>query len=206
MGDVRPATVEVLLDDPDWYEQLVAGDLTELRCEGLDVRRCHLKDAQLTGSHLGRARFVDCVVEDCELSGVHLDDAALTRVSFLRCRLSGAVFSAARWSDVTFTDCRLDGASLRMVQAEHSRFHECILHQADLTGLVLAHGRFTDCDLTAADFSAARVTDADLRGSRLDGMRGIAGLQRPVLDPEQAVPFSMALMDLHGVVVRDRDR
>lgn len=205
LGEVRPASVAALLDDPDWYELRVSGDLAATRCPGLDVRRSHFVGAELTGSHLSGARLVDCVVEDSEFSGVHLDDAALTRVAFVRCRLSGVVFSAARWQDVTFTDCRLDGASLRMVRAEHSRFTECVLRGGDLYGMVLAHGAFTDCDLTEADFSAARVSDPDLRGSRLDGLRGIAGLQRPVLDPEQAVPFSAALMDLHGVVVRDRD-
>ena len=49
--------------------------------------------------------------------------------------------------------------------------------------------------------TAAAIPDARLHGSTVDGIRGAGGLIRPVIEPDQVLPFSLSLFALHGVVV-----
>ena len=111
-------------------------------------------------------------------------------------------FNASRANDVRFVGCRLDGASYRMVHGERVWFEDCILTEAEFCAAELTRVRFERCDLTAADFSQARIPDADLRGSIVEGLRGVGGLQRPIIDAAQVVPFAYSLMAVHGVVIR----
>jgi hypothetical protein len=37
----------------------------------------------------------------------------------------------------------------------------------------------------------------------VDGIRGVDGLQRPVIDSEQAIPLAWVMLALHGVVIDD---
>mgnify|MGYP000597244612 CR=1 FL=1 len=119
------------------------------------------------------------------------------------CRLAGALFNASRWADVRFVDCRLDGADFRMLTAERVWFERCNLGLAEFRAATITHARFVDCDLTGTEFSQARIADARLHGSRLDGIRGVDGLQRPVITSEQAIPLAWAVLGAMGVVVDD---
>ena len=78
---------------------------------------------------------------------------------------------------------------------------ECDLRNAEFVGAELTGVRFDGCDLTGADFDKARIPDARLHGSTVDGIRGAGGLIRPVIEPDQVLPFSLSLFALHGVVV-----
>jgi uncharacterized protein YjbI with pentapeptide repeats len=191
--------------DHDWYDVEITGSFAGVELDGLAVQCARAASAQFTGAVMERARLIDVVFDQCELSGVRMDDAALTRVEFRDCRLSGAQFAAGRFTDVRFVDCRLDGAAFRMVHGDRVWFEGCVLTEAELYGAELTAARFEHCDLSGADFSQGRIPDASLRGSELLGLRGIGGLQRPIIDEAQVISLAHALMGVHGVVIHRED-
>jgi hypothetical protein len=106
-------------------------------------------------------------------------------------------------NDVRFVGCRLDGASFRMVHGERVWFEDCIL---------------TEAEFCAAEFDPRAVRTLRSHRRRLltgphprrvtcavpivEGLRGVGGLQRPIIDAAQVVPFAYSLMAVHGVVIR----
>ena len=202
LGGLATATRDELLAELDWYDVSVTCELSGAPLCQLQVRGARFSSVPLVSSDLQGARLIDAAFDGCDLSGARFDEAALTRCEFRDCRLSGVQFNAARANDVRFVGCRLDGASFRMVHGERVWFEDCILTEAEFCAAELTRVRFERCDLTAADFSQARIPDADLRGSIVEGLRGVGGLQRPIIDAAQVVPFAYSLMALHGVVIR----
>jgi uncharacterized protein YjbI with pentapeptide repeats len=192
-----------LLADLDWDGVSLQHDFSGCDLGHLHVRGAHCSSSHFVAADLQDARLIDVVLDGCDLSGARLDEAALTRVRFQDCRLSGVQFNAAHLSDVRFVNCRLDGASFRMTRGKRVWFEQSLLSEAEFTAAELAHVRFDHCDLTTADFSQARIPDARLHGSVVDDLRGVAGLQRPVIDGTQAVPFGLLLLGVQGVVIDD---
>lgn len=205
LGTLAEAVSDDLLTDHDWYDVAITGDFAGAELDQLTMQCARGASAQFTGAAMERARLIDVVFEQCELSGTRLEEASLTRVEFRDCRLSGAQFSAGGLTDVRFVNCRLDGSSFRMTHGDRVWFEGCVLTEAELYGAELTAARFDRCDLTGADFSHARIPDASLRGSQLHGLRGIGGLQRPVIDEAQVLPLAYSLMTVHGVVIHQED-
>ncbi len=205
LGTLVAADSDALGLDLEWYGVMVSGDFTACDLDQLVLQGGRCTTAQFTAAVMERARLIDVAFDGCDLSGTRIEDAALTRVEFRDCRMSGAQFNASRLTDVRFTNCRLDGASFRMAKGDRVWFDECVLTEAEIYGAELTGARFEHCDLSRADFSQARIPDASLRGSELDGLRGVGGLQRPVIDEAQIVPLAYSLMGLHGVVVHIED-
>ena len=201
IGSVQEMARADLLTDLDWQDVSVVDDLSNCDLGQLHAQGVRCVSATFVGADLQQARLIDSVFEGCDLSGARFDDGALTRVEFRGCRLSGVQFNASRVNDLRFVGCRLDGASFRMAHGERVWFEQCVLTEAEFTATEVVGARFDHCDLTAADFSQARIGDASLAGSVLEGLRGVGGLQRPVIDATQVVPFAYSLMAMHGVVI-----
>lgn len=192
-----------LLADLDWDGVSVQHDFSGCDMGGLHVRGARCVASHFVAAELQQARLIDVVFERCDLSGARLDEATLTRVRFQDCRLSGVQLGAAHLTDVRFVNCRLDGASFRMLRGRRIRYESSLLPEAEFADSELSFVHFEHCDLTGTDFSQARIPDAHLHGSVLDSLRGIQGLQRPVIDSAQTVPFALQLLSMHGVVVDD---
>lgn len=203
IADLTAIDRTLLLDELEWHDLDVGHDLTGEVLERVEMRGTRCVDASFTGADLRAARLIDVEFVQCECSGARFDESSATRVVFRDCRLSGALFNAGRWTDVRFVDCRIDGADFRMLSAERVWFERCNLGLAEFRAATIANARFIDCDLTGTEFSQARIADAHLHGSRLDGIRGVDGLQRPVITSEQAIPLAWAVLGAMGVVVDD---
>ena len=202
IDSVQDATRAELIADLDWQNASVSEDLSNCDLGQLRTQAARCASATFVGADLQQARLIDTLFDGCDLSGARLDDTALTRVEFRDCRLSGVQFNASRLNDVRFVGCRLDGASFRMAHGERVWFEQCVLTEVEFTATEIVGTRFEHCDLTAADFSQARIGDASLIGSVVAGLRGVSGLQRPIIDASQVVSFAYSLMAVHGVVIR----
>ncbi len=130
-----------------------------------------------------RGRFVDC-----DLSNAEWELPSLTDVSFERCRMTGFRLLQGRGGPVSFENClgrylQVDGCQFRK-----SRFTDCQLVEASFIRCRLPGAVITGCDLTNSVVSGSQFPKADLRGSRIGGLRAtwdeLAGV---ILDPEQAV-------------------
>jgi uncharacterized protein YjbI with pentapeptide repeats len=104
---------------------------------------------------------------------------------------------------VTFADCKLDDANLRLAKLQRLRFASCVLAGAELVGAQLDRVAFPASDLAGADLSNARCTEVDLRGARLDGLRGVSSLAGATIGSDQLIGFAPALAQALGIAVRD---
>lgn len=205
LGAVAPMERSDLLANPDWQDVEITHDLSAESLDQVSLRSVRCVDSQFVGTDLRGARIVDTAFERCDLAGARIDEATLTRVEFRECRMSGVQFNASRLGDVRFVGCRLDGANFRMVVGDRLWFEDCDLVGAEFFAAQVAGARFDGCRLTGTDFAQARIPDPSLVGSVVDGIRGIDGLQRPVIDQSQVLPLAFVLMTVHGVVIKDDD-
>ena len=131
----------------------------------------------MTGAHVR-----DTQLRDCDLANADLRDARLRRVEVHGGRLTGAVLIGADLGELLIEDCRADlatlaAAELHNVQLAAAELHNvrlasCDLRSTDWQEAQLRAVCFEDCDLSGADLSRGRFVDVELRGCRLDGIRG----------------------------------
>jgi uncharacterized protein YjbI with pentapeptide repeats len=161
--------------------------------------------ARQAGDDFARARLVDVELERCDLSGCDLSEAAFHRVRLTDCRATSIELGGATWRMVTVHDCRFDDANFRGMQLEQSRVEGSNCARADFGGARLDRVQFPDCDLSGADFSNARCSEVDLRGARLDALKGIGSLRGATIGPEQLYVLAPGLAAAVGMSVREPD-
>lgn len=190
-------------DGSSWSDALLTGDRPDLD-RRLVLSGCRIHRSSLVGAQLDGSRLVDVVIDGADLAGVRWTDSSFTRVEFRDARLSGAQLAEARLRDVRFVGCRLDDANLRAVRGERVRFEDCRMQRVDMIGAQFDRVAWWDCDLTDAEVSTIRLTDAQLHGSTLDGLRGAQSLAPISIDDQQFTALAVHLLTAMGVVVDDR--
>jgi uncharacterized protein YjbI with pentapeptide repeats len=154
--------------------------------------RCELRRVRLTAAVLRGATLIDVTLDDCELSGAGLHEATLTRVAIRAGRAIGADLSATSLGHVRITDVRLDDVNLRLAELEHVVVEDSSLVEGDCAEAKLRAVTFQRCDLTALDLGKVGVEGRlDLRGSRIDGMKGVAALRNVRIGVDQVVPYAV---------------
>jgi uncharacterized protein YjbI with pentapeptide repeats len=168
------------------------GEAVGLRVEG----------ARHAGESFAGARLVDVELVRCDFSGCDFSESVWRSARLVDCRLSAVELTQAKLRDVAFSACRLDDANLRMSTFTGTRFEECDLQGAEIRAATLDTVVFPRSDLRRADLSQVRAKDVDLRGARLDAMKGIGSLRGATIDVEQCVALAPALADALGINVR----
>lgn len=185
------------------WECVHAGGDVEVGAElaGVDIRESDWADADLAGRHLSGLHCRDVRFDRCDLSGAVLDAATLTRVLFTDCRLTGVVLNGATLQDVHVRGGRADMAYLRMAKANFLLVEDSPLREVDCYQATLAHTAFLGCDLRGANFQDCRLTDVDLHGSNLDGLRGALSLRGASIGIDQILPLAPSLLADAGISV-----
>ncbi|HEV7525419.1 MAG TPA: pentapeptide repeat-containing protein [Acidimicrobiia bacterium] len=158
-------------------------------------------DSRHAGVAFARARLVDVELVRCDLSGCDFSESVWDRVHLVDCRASAIELPQANLRHVTFVDCKLDDANLRLGRLQRVRFDACLLGAADFMGTQLDDVVFDRSDLAGADFSSAKTAAVDLRGARLDGLRGIGALAGAKIGFDQLVGLAPALAQALGLQV-----
>ena len=181
----------ISLSAPNWAGSSAAHVLVE---------KVVFKRANLNQSRFNKPRLVDCQLESSDLSGMDWEQARFRRVAFIGCRLIGAQLLDAEFEDVTFKDCSLENAvflssKFKAVCFENCRLREASFENADCSGVIFDH-----CDLTRADLRLVKLSGADFRGSRLDGMQvGAQELEGAIVDSSQTIQIA----SLIGLLVKE---
>jgi uncharacterized protein YjbI with pentapeptide repeats len=170
--------------------------------EAVGVR---VEGARQPGESFERARLVDVELVRCDLSGCDFSESIWHRVQLVDCRLSSVELPQARLRDVTFTNCRLDDANFRLSALEGVRFDTCACSAAEFIGAQLERVVFNGSDLAFADVSQMRCADVDLRGARLDGLRGVGALSGATIGADQVVVLAPALAQALGMRIAPVD-
>ncbi len=185
------------------------GVLTDADLDGADLAhtrfvRCTLQRVRLTAADLRGATLIDVTLEDCELSGVGLHEATLTRVAIRAGRAVGADLSNASLGHVRVVDVRFDDVNLRFASLEHVVMEDTSLVEADATEATFQAVALHRCDLTRLELGKVKVEGRlDLRGSRLEGTRGVAALRKVRIGTDQVVPYAVRVFAETEVVIDD---
>ena len=151
---------------------LIDRDLSGLNLAGADLSRANLTRANLVGASLEGAVLFGATLDHAELLKANLRGADLTQASASGAGFGGADLEEAnlfnaRLTGATFTQANLKGVDARTADVSGARFRECCLHDADCSQSVLCETDLGESDVTGATFEGA-----DLRRSKLSGLRG----------------------------------
>lgn len=196
--DLEPAPPA--LESGDAWDGVRAGADVEVGEAVFDaqLRATIWTDAQLVGRRLAGLTGADVRFVRGDLAGLVIEDCELTRVVFESCRLSGAIFAGATLQEVEFVDCIASRADFRMASLRRAAASGTNLREADFYGSRLTDVRFSSCDLSGAGFQTARPERLDLRGSTVEGLRGVDSLGETRIDEGQVLPLGAALIGALG--------
>jgi uncharacterized protein YjbI with pentapeptide repeats len=204
----EPPTEPVELGAVERGGEYFDATLTDRDLDGADLAhvrlvRCVLTRVRLTAAELRGSTFIDVDLVDCELSGATLHETTFTRVAWRTGRAIGVDLSKASLGHVRVGDVRLDDANLRFASLEHVVVEDSSLVEADALEARLASVALRRCDLSRFDLTKATVDGLDLRGSRLDALRGAAALRRVRIGSDQVVPYAVSVFSETLVTVED---
>lgn len=205
VAELRILTPGLDRRDLDPIEEPPVDDMTEALVEGACWRGNELDAAQvrqsyLIGVDLGDAAWRAVTVQGCrfervDLSGARLDGLTLDRCEFIGCRMTGLQLINSTIRNVIVEDCRLDYASLVRVRATGAvAITGCSLDRARLDGCTLPGAAVTNCPMAAIELVDCVLRDADLRGSDLSTLSGLASLRGAVIGAEQLAPLAEILV------------
>jgi uncharacterized protein YjbI with pentapeptide repeats len=94
---------------------------------------------------------------------------------------------------------------MRESKAERVELDDCVLREVDFTGAAWSDAVIKDCDLSGATVTNVRWAGARLHGSRLEGVIDPTSLRGVVIDPGQALPLGLQLLDALAITVDHGD-
>jgi uncharacterized protein YjbI with pentapeptide repeats len=139
---------------------------------------CSFRNVEAADVAVQSTRFVECRFLDCDLSLVRLTDTTITGCRFEGCRISGVDWTRARWPKHTvaganrFVRCDLSSSTFSGIHLGSIVMRECRLGGSTFREASLPGADLSDSEAAGADFSGA-----DLRRTRLVGVRDL------VVDP-----------------------
>jgi uncharacterized protein YjbI with pentapeptide repeats len=175
------------------------GEHAGVQSEG-EIAYASLADVGLGETRFAPLRLVDVLMARCNLSNAQWRDVEMSRVELDGCRAVGFACSG-KLDDLYAVDTRFDMATVRLERGRAwTVFERCSFKDAVIGGS-LDQVIFRDCDLSGAEFDATSARGADVRGSRLDGVRGLMTLRGATLDGDQAREAAEQLAVEAGFVV-----
>lgn len=184
----------------DWYAfrseredhsgaRFVDCDFTELRTEGSIFSGCVFRNVRFNVSTHINSAFDNCRFEHCNFFDATFEGCKFTGSLFVGSSLKPVRVKGGNWSFVS-----LVGADL-----QRGFFSEVNFTEADFTNADLRNTGLRDCRLANIAWSGARLREADLRGSTLEGIEGEEfNVRGAVVDVAQA----LVIAEAHGAVIR----
>jgi uncharacterized protein YjbI with pentapeptide repeats len=133
--------------------------LKGLQLDAIDFTEVNLRYADLSGSSLNLAQFVNA-----DLTGAVLDGCSLVKADFQRATLIGTKLMRGTNLEGVIMGANLEGADLYRAKLDASN-----LTQAILIGANLSRASLRDAILEGANLRAATATGADFDGACLTG-------------------------------------
>lgn len=166
----QPRTVNRFLVQA--FEKALRLKLEEAAAKGekepVDLARCHIDHAVLTGlnltkadlgfTHLRGADLTYCNLEHARGYEVHIEKARLSRSTLTDARLHKARGSEAQFHDATMNSVKLQEATLREAEFYGAKLQEAHFEKADLRG-----AKFDQADVTKAYFTEAILDEKAMK-------------------------------------------
>jgi uncharacterized protein YjbI with pentapeptide repeats len=195
-------TIADLLDDPLIVDAEVTGaQLAVADATGFEITQSRLSAVDLSDSTLPRLQISDATFTDCNLANARTREFSARRSAFVRGKLTGMHAIDGTLSDVEFSNVRLDLAQFTRVTLTRVVFQSCVLREVDFSNVTFDQARFIDCDLSRATFERMRVTNSELRGCTLTGLRGLAQLKGVAMEWNDIVGNAELLAAELGIAI-----
>jgi len=182
LGDITGLAVH----DADW---------SRLQATDRDISGCRLTNVSLADAHFEDGRITNTVFDDCDLASARWTNLKIDRCVFRGSRLMGMQARKIILGDVVFERCRFDYATLAGLQATGAvAFVDCMLRETTIEDSRLPGAVFADCPMPGARLARTKMRGADLRGSTIDTLTGIACLTGTTLDNTQIPQLTQAFL------------
>ena len=176
-------------------------------------------DADLSGTDLSGATFLECVLDDVTLTDVGLRgarfvDSRLTasfatsligarstwsRVLIERPRWGSAELFDAGIESVTIRGGKIDFLNLRGANLRDVLIEDAAITELDLAGVTATRVAIRNCRIETIDFTRATCVDVDLRDISFSRVLGIEGMRGTILNEIQLLEFAPILAGLLGI-------
>ena len=195
-----PSDLPVAAAFADGHDTTIAGQwITGIDMRGRACGTLRVEASVLERVNLGESSFGSIVLKDvrligCELANLRTRGFTLTRVEFIDCRMTGLSGGVVDARDVLIREgdqryCQFRFSRFKAAEFDSCNFEEADFQDTDFTGAV-----FRRCNMRNVEMGKAKLYDADLRGSMVDGMHiGLEGLRGAVVDPAQAMSLALLM-------------
>lgn len=171
----------------------------------MDLVDAEYNGDDFTGETMEHSEFVRCRFTGVRFAGTFLGETRISDTEFAHCDLASTDFAQCSLRNVTFVDCRASDANFRMTRLHKVRFDACALVEADFLEAEMTRVAFPSSDCRAINMTGVRATDVDLRGARLDGLKGVSALRGVTIGTDQLVTLAPELALALGLVVLPPD-
>jgi len=184
----RPAAIPDSLDElaldglegETVLEQVELGDsdLSAVHAPGVAIRESRLRGTRLAGAGLEGLELTDVELRGCDLANLRAGpQGGWIRLAASNCRMTGLTFTDGVLRDVSLHGCRIDLASFGGARLLRVTFEDCDLSQTDFLEAELDGVRFIGCEMAGTDLRGAKLHRCELRGNRMEGLRGVERLR-----------------------------
>jgi uncharacterized protein YjbI with pentapeptide repeats len=181
--------------DVEITEQHIANaEFTGAACASLRLETALLERVRFTETVFGTITMKDVRLVNCDLANVSCRALNLIRVEFIDCRMTGFSGGEVDAQDVLFAEGDGRYSQFRFSRFKSAEFDSCQFEDADFQGTDLTGSIFRSCNLRNVEMGKAKLFDADLRGSVVEGLHvGVEGLRGATVDASQAMQFALLL-------------
>ncbi len=168
--------------------------IEERKAGTLRIEASLLEGVSLSGSRFGSIVWKDVRLIRCDLANLETHGLNLIRAELIDCRMTGLRAGIADCQDVLFSGGDQRYSQFRFSRFQSAEFDSCNFADADFQGTDLSGSIFRRCNLENAEMSKVKLVNADLRGSRVEGMQmNAADIRGAVVDASQAMIFAALL-------------
>ena len=208
-GPVRLPALEpfdlAMLTDTDSLDRMdVTGvDLTEADLTAASVTGSRLLRCTLTGAELARTHLVDTALRECDATVLNAPRSSWRSVEVVGSRLGSFALYESTWAGVRVESSKIDYVNARAAQWRDVAFVDCRIGELDLSDARVERMRLDGCTIDTLTLTHARLSDADLRGARVEAVAGLAGLAGAWITPAQLTLLAPSLATALGITVSD---
>ncbi|CAM3106083.1 pentapeptide repeat-containing protein [Tsukamurella hominis] len=195
-------------------DELMPGDTEDRRrfagptVKGRDLSGITFSECELAGWEVRDAIFTESAFLETRISALFATGFRATRSTFRQVEVDDARIGAVELMDaklrsVVFTDVRLGFVNLRGAGLTDVIFRGCMLDGIDAGDATLNRVSFEDCTAGEIDVTRAKLQHVDLRGLRVERIRGLEGIAGATMSHLQVLGLADVFAAHLGIHVTD---
>jgi uncharacterized protein YjbI with pentapeptide repeats len=196
---VDASDTELGIDDERERERLADADYSGLDLMGIKFDECELDGVNFGDSDLRSARFIETRLTKINAPILRAPRSTWRDVELTASRIGSGELFESNWRTASIRNCKLGYVNLRASELADVEFVDCMIDELDLGGSKASRVAFVGTTVGLLDVTRATLTDFDLRGAELRGIRGIESLRGATISELQLGELAPLLADHLGL-------